>query len=107
MEHQPRAEYYHCCAHNLILVIVSSCKQVPDIHNLFDSLRTLTLFLGASAKRKVILRRHFKAADISSLLIEQDVLLKDMSESDKLITKSSAKQVPQVCKKCGKESVKV
>ena len=52
LEHQPRAEYHHCCAHNLNLVVASSCKQVPDIRNLFDNLRTLTWFLGTSAKKE-------------------------------------------------------
>ena len=48
-------------------------------------------------KRKVILRRYLKSDDISSLLIDQDVLPNDMNESDRLITKSSAKQVPKLC----------
>ena len=50
LEHQPRAECHHC-AHNLNLV-ASACKQLPDIRNLFDNLRTLTWFLGASAKKE-------------------------------------------------------
>ena len=31
LEQQPRAEYHHCRAHNLNLVVASSCHQVPDI----------------------------------------------------------------------------
>ena len=34
LEVQPRALYLHCRAHNLNLVISSSCKQVPEIRNL-------------------------------------------------------------------------
>ena len=58
LERQPRALYVHCRAHNLNLVVCSSCKQVPEIRNLFDSLGALTWFLGASAKRKEILQRR-------------------------------------------------
>ena len=50
LRQQPKAMYYHCKAHNLNLVISSTCKQVPEIGNLFDTLRTLTWFLGGSAK---------------------------------------------------------
>lgn len=55
----------HCRAHNLNLVISSSCKQIPEIRSLFDSLSALTWFLGASPKRRVILKRHLKSNDIS------------------------------------------
>ena len=50
LRQQPKAMYYHCKAHNLNLVVSSTCKQVPEIGNLFDTLRTLTWFLGGSAK---------------------------------------------------------
>ena len=49
---QPRAWYHHCRGHSLNLVLSSSCKVVPEIRNLFDSVGKLTWFLGASAKRK-------------------------------------------------------
>ena len=66
LDKQLRASYHHCRAHNLNLVISSSCKQVPDIRNLFDSIGTLTWFLGASPKRKGVLQRYIKLEDISS-----------------------------------------
>ena len=56
---QPKALYHHCRAHNLNLVISTSCKQVSDIRNLFDSIGSLTWFRGASAKRKAIIQRFY------------------------------------------------
>ena len=50
LRQQPKATYYHCKAHNLNLVVSSTCKQVSEIENLFDTLRTLTWFFGGSAK---------------------------------------------------------
>ena len=47
---QPRALYHHCRAHSLNLVLSSSCKEVPNIRNLFDSVGKITWFLGASGK---------------------------------------------------------
>ena len=50
LRQQPKAMYYHCKAHNLNLVVSSTCKQVSEIDNLFDTLRTLPWFFGGSAK---------------------------------------------------------
>ena len=49
---QPRALYHHCRAHSLNLVLSSSCKEVPNIRNLFDSVGKITWFLGASVKKE-------------------------------------------------------
>ena len=87
MQIQPRAMYHHCQAHNLNLVISSSCKQVPEIRNLFDSITALTWFLGASPKRKVILQRYLKSEDISDLFTleqEESNQLELESDSDQL-----------------------
>lgn len=91
LQHQPRAEYHRCHTHNLNLVMASSCHQVRNIRNLFDSLHSLTWFLGASAKAKAILQRYLQTNDIASLLTESDIPHKDMSESNKLIQKSTGK----------------
>ena len=53
LEVQPRAIYHHCRGHNRNFFISSTCKQVPDIRNLFDSLGTLSLFLGAMPKESL------------------------------------------------------
>lgn len=50
LQQQPKAFYCHCRAHNLNLVISSTCGRVPEIRNLFGFLATLTSFLGASHK---------------------------------------------------------
>ncbi|VDI82425.1 Hypothetical predicted protein [Mytilus galloprovincialis] len=34
---QPKAYYHHCRAHVLNLVVATSCKALPEIRNLFDS----------------------------------------------------------------------
>ena len=69
LQRQPHAWYFHCRARNLNLVVSSPCKQVPEIRNLFDSLGSLTWFLGASAKRKAILQRYLESEDISELVV--------------------------------------
>ena len=47
----PKAKYFtHCRNHALNLVIVASCKNVPDIHNFMDAFKELTLFFSHSAK---------------------------------------------------------
>ena len=64
LEKQEKALYFHCRAHSLNLVIAASCKQIPEIRNLFDSVSSLTWFLGASPKRKAILHRYLKSEDL-------------------------------------------
>ncbi|XP_062521172.1 zinc finger MYM-type protein 1-like [Corticium candelabrum] len=108
---QPKAIYQHCRSHRLNLVIASSCRQVPLIQDLFNSLGTLTWFLGGSPKRKVILCRHLIAGDIAELITAEDKEEEEPEEeleenleqeetsklSDTLIRKSSARQVPVLC----------
>lgn len=67
---QPKALYQHCRAHTLNLVLSSSCNQVPEIRNLFDSLGKLTWFLGASPKRIAILKRYLASDDISDIVVD-------------------------------------
>lgn len=42
LELQPKAIYQFCRSHRLNLVIASSCRRVPLIQDLFNSLGTLT-----------------------------------------------------------------
>lgn len=59
----PNARYFtHCRNHALNLVIVASCKSVPDVLNFMDALKELTLFFKYSAKRKHILSDHLKSS---------------------------------------------
>ena len=53
----PFATYVHCRSHVLSLAIVSGCKNVPSIRNLFDNVEKLTWFISGSAKRKEIFLR--------------------------------------------------
>ena len=60
----PNAKYFtHCRNHALNLVIVASCKSVPDIRNFMDAFKELTLFFAYSAKRKHILQQHLKSEE--------------------------------------------
>ena len=45
------------------LVIVASCKSVPEIRNFMDAFKELTLFFAYSAKRKHILQQHLKSEE--------------------------------------------
>ena len=64
LRQQPKAMYYHCKAHNLNLVVSSTCKQVPEIGNLFDTLRSARLATVSNVivKHKAI---HLALHDIS------------------------------------------
>ena len=76
----PNAKYLtHCRNHALSLVIVASCKSVPDVRNFMDSLKELTLFFKYSAKRKHILRRHLKSSK------EYGDFLDDLDEDDPIV----------------------
>ena len=59
---------------------------------MFDSLRSLTWFLSASPKRKVILKRYLKT-DISEIFVGDD----ENDVSDTLFKESSSRQVPKLC----------
>ena len=50
----PNATYVHCRSHALSLAHSSSCKNVPQIRYLFDSVGKITWFLGGSGKRREI-----------------------------------------------------
>ena len=85
LRQQPKAMYCHCRAHNLNLVVSSTCKQVPEIRNLFDTLRNLTWFIGGSAKRKEILKKYLMSDDISRLFVGENADLpeEEQEEADK------------------------
>ena len=99
LQQQPKAFYCHCRAHNLNLVISSTCGRVPEIRNLFGFLGTLTSFLGASPKRKGILQRYLKPEDISNIVVGDatDLPPEEQEETDKLVLNSVKKQVPKFC----------
>ena len=60
----PNAKYFtHCRNHALNLVIVASCKSVPDIRNFMDAFKELTLFFAYSAKLSHILQQHLKSEE--------------------------------------------
>ncbi|XP_061170352.1 52 kDa repressor of the inhibitor of the protein kinase-like [Saccostrea echinata] len=85
-EVQPLAEYHHCRAHALNLVISSSCKNIPMVRNLFVDVNQLTWFLGASPKRVSIMKRHLPNAKQVDYLIGN--IENEETESNKNIEKS-------------------
>lgn len=56
----------------LNLVVASTCKGLPEVRNLFDSVSQLTWFLGGSAKRKTIVSRHLSGDDTDKLVVADD-----------------------------------
>ncbi len=90
---QPRAFYHHCRGHTLNLVVSSSCKIVPDIRNLFCSVGKITWFVGASAKRKTVLKRYLVSDDISDLFVIEG----SEETSDMFVQKSANRSVPKLC----------
>ncbi|KAJ8306269.1 hypothetical protein KUTeg_016814 [Tegillarca granosa] len=93
---QPCAFYQHCRAHVLNLVLSATCKAVPTIRNLFDSVNDITWFMGASPKRKSIAERYISDDDTAILVVNDD----DTSESSSgtLINIARAKKsIPKLC----------
>ena len=97
LEKQDRALYFHCRAHSLNLVIAASCKHIPEVRNQFDSVGSLTWFLGASPKRKAILQKYLKSEDISDVIVDDSLPEEDRELADKLVVGSKQKQVPRLC----------
>lgn len=66
-EKYPNTMYVHCRSCVLNLAMLSGCKAVQSIQNLFD-VSKLTRFLRVSAKRKEIFFQTAAATDVSELL---------------------------------------
>ena len=58
-EKQPKALYTHCAGHSLNLVMVSSCS-VLSVRNAIDHIKSLTLWIKASAKREGLLKAIYQ-----------------------------------------------
>lgn len=50
-EHAPNADYVHCAAHALNLILNDAAKRVPEVSNFFDNLEKIYTFFGNSIKR--------------------------------------------------------
>ena len=81
------------------LVISSTCGNIAEIRNLFGFLGTLTSFLCASPKRKGILQRYLDLKDTSNIVVGDavDLPAEEQEEADKLVLRSTNKQVPKLC----------
>ncbi|VDI21253.1 Hypothetical predicted protein [Mytilus galloprovincialis] len=94
---QPKAYYHHCRAHVLNLVVATSCKALPEIRNLFDSVSHLTWFLDGSAKRMAIVSRYLSGDDTDKLVISGNNDDEPML-SDTLIEKARKKHsIQKLC----------
>ena len=91
---QPRALYHHCRGHVLNLVVSSSCQEVPDIRNLFCSVRKLSWFLGGIAKRKSILKQYLVNEDICDLVTENQG---GEEPGNDFLQRAETKAVPKLC----------
>ena len=50
-DHVPRAQYYHCCSHQLNLALTKSCN-VSEVHCMLSDLKAVGLFFKYSPKRQ-------------------------------------------------------
>jgi len=50
-EHAPNADYVHCAAHALNLILNDAAKRVPEVSIFFDNLEKIYTFFGNSIKR--------------------------------------------------------
>lgn len=64
-EIQPKALYTHCAGHSLNLAIVSSCS-IMSIRNAIDHIKSLTLWIKASAKREGLLKMIYHSGTQST-----------------------------------------
>ena len=95
-EQLPLAKYYtHDSNHRLNLVIIATCKNVPDVRNFMQSFQKLTFYLSNSAKRKAIVKNHLK--DTNSM---RDMLTdtNEIGEDDIQLGIGSRKEgIPTLC----------
>lgn len=64
---------------------------------MFDSVGSLTWFLGASPRQKAILQRYLKSEDISDVIVDDSLPEEDRELADKLVVGSKQRQVPRLC----------
>ena len=50
----PKAVYIHCCAHQLNLVLVDSCKNIAAASDFFSLLESLYVFLSSSIPHSLL-----------------------------------------------------
>ena len=56
-DHVPRAQYYHCCSHQLNLALTKSCN-VSEVHCMLFDLKAVGLFFKYSPKRQRTLEQN-------------------------------------------------
>nr|CAI5867367.1 unnamed protein product [Callosobruchus analis] len=54
-EHAPNADYVHCAAHALNLVLNDAARHVREVSTFFDNLEKIYTFFGNSIKRWAML----------------------------------------------------
>lgn len=57
---QPKAEYVHCAAHNLNLVLNDSVNEIEDITSFYDTIQSLYVFFSESLPRWQLLNSDIK-----------------------------------------------
>ena len=66
------AYYVHCFAHQLQLVVVAVAKKIFDIADFFDMVSTLLNVVGASCKRKDVVRERYRE-EINARIASGDI----------------------------------
>ena len=54
-EHAPNADYVHCAAHSLNLILNDAAKHISEVSQFFDNLEIIYTFFGNSIKRWAML----------------------------------------------------
>lgn len=56
--HAQNADYVHCAAHSLNLILNDAAKGIAEVSQFFDNLETIYTFFGNSIKRWAMLSNH-------------------------------------------------
>ena len=65
-ELHPKAVYVHCCGHQVNLVLVNTCKSIPEIVEFFELLESLYTCLSTS------LVNHEKYKEVGNTILSAD-----------------------------------
>lgn len=77
LKENPSAYFIHCFAHQLQLVVVAVAKYSPAVSDFFDHLSRIVNLVGASCKRKDMLRQILHDRILEGLKVVKLYLVKE------------------------------
>ena len=60
LQHNSRATYIHCHAHQLNLALLDSCRSLPPAYHFFSLLESLHVFISSSISQSLFLTKQKK-----------------------------------------------